>query len=157
MSLSLTIQGQCKFRCGEEYKTGRVWKVFEGSFAHYPRVLVKQLMIADKNRRDLAKNEICLMQKLSDSQHIAKMFHINVVMGKASLIVQRYEFNLSQYLNRLVKAGGLTTVYDEPTIFRQVFAGLSFMHEKMIAHRDVKLKNVYIHKASGKHRVFFAI
>ena len=155
MALSLTLQSQCKYRVGEEFKNGSVYKVFEGTFADYPRVLIKQVPLHERKRMFLARTEVSMMQKLSDFQHITKMFHVNLRSAAANIIVQRYEFNLLQYLSRLVNVGRLTQVYDEPTIFCQVFSGLSYMHAKSIIHGNIKLKNVYIHSASGKFCYYF--
>jgi serine/threonine protein kinase len=155
MSLSLAAQGRCIYQTAKEYKTGSVYKVYEGTFSDYPRVFIKQTSSLNRAQAAFARNDIFMMQQLSDCENIARLFHVAVGSSTVSLIVQRYEFNLLRYLKLLVQNQRATTEYDEPEIFRQVFAALSFMHGKMISHRNVKLKNVYIHRVSGKNKNLF--
>lgn len=153
MSISIDVRSKSLFKISSDsYRTGSVYRVCEGIFGDYPSVLVKETV-----NREAARNEVRMLQRLSDSENIMRLFHVAVTSEKSSLVVQRYDYNLLRYLRELKNQEyHQPPAFDYAKIFREVFQGLMFMHGKNIAHRNIRLKNVYIHQISGK-KIHFKI
>lgn len=69
-AISTEIKGHSKalFKVSRKvHRSGKVYKVSEGTFGQYPNVFVKQTV-----NREVAKNDVAMMQRLADSEHIVE-------------------------------------------------------------------------------------
>ena len=73
--------------------------------------------------------------------HIIRAFHILQVSNK---LAQVMEFAVHGTLSELVCSIGAFLEPGAWRMFRELFSGLSYMHGRSIAHRDLKLENILL-------------
>lgn len=137
-----------------EYQTDRVYKMCRGIFGCYPKVVLKtaskrQTIFSGKTHASLAKNDVDCTQFLSHCENIARIFYYVNRADFVVLVAEGYDVTLAQHIN---KFGGFTTeepkttigISDVGTIFRQVFKGVDYIHEKGLVHCDINCSNIFI-------------
>lgn len=140
--------------------SGSVYSLYRGSFGSYPRVIMKhasrnRTFESGKTHGTLVSNDIQMMQILSGSENMARIFHHEYTADDVVLAAELYNYNLSGFLSSVEEGMRRFEDLDPVKVFKQMFEALSFMHEKEIIHRDLRMKNLYIHEVSGESYYLF--
>lgn len=134
-----------------EIARGHVYSVFRGNFGAYPSVYAKKVerdgKTGENNHRDLAMNDISMMQKLACCPNIARVYWHIETETHIIVVVENYRFTCKDYLLALHKGEiEQNNEFDVKVIFKQLFKALQYIHRCKIVHRDIRLKNIFIHQ-----------
>ena len=80
--------------------------------------------------------EISILSTLRHPNIIAA-YRTCVIDNKLVLLMEKARFDIDAVINNI-------TIFHRPFIIQQILNGLSFIHEKNIAHRDIKPQNILL-------------
>lgn len=150
----------------QEHRQGRVYNVFRGQFGHYRHPMMKianldgvlrdDRNIQERSHQALALNEVSMLQSFAECENIVQLLHHERSPTQICLVVMEYTINCSEYLREL--ENGVIQRANElnlPSIFKQLFEALHFIHGNQVVHRDLRSKNVYLKITQGKRIILY--
>lgn len=132
---------------------GGIYSVFEGTYGHYTSVFYKFARKSarrnGRSHRYLVRNDVRRMEEFAVHPNFAKIITHEITGRHWMLIVQRYSETLQTYVTTI---GGRPAAdqIDYGMCFKQLLQGLSFIHSRLLVHRDIRMKNLFIHRFNGK-------
>lgn len=89
-----------------------------------------------------SEGEVRLQKRVQSNPHIVKIVNHKKLDNVGEVIVMEFLPN-EHLLRKIILGDGLQPPYDIQRTFRQLVEAVRHMHEKGIAHCDVKLENVF--------------
>ncbi|XP_071810702.1 MAP kinase-interacting serine/threonine-protein kinase 2-like [Apostichopus japonicus] len=139
---------------------GKVFRVKQGS-KHY---VVKELASTGKREASLFKKEAALLQSLAGHENIVRIHGFSLTEHAMLLGYESFDFSkvgishepvhcLKDYLQAVDKLNKFSGFHHtQYHLAKDICAGTRFLHERGIAHRDLKPDNILI---SNNHYVTF--
>lgn len=160
-----------RYKLGEEpiimqlastrFTVGVFWKnggsVYErihlASFGNNEKVIAKRSSTAVTTRGvtnvELIRNDQLKTELLQYNPAIARMFALDVADGFAYFVMEKYHRSLVEYVGQS-SVGKIFRVHNPIEIMRQLIDILQFLGSHDVFHRDLRLKNMFIHLKGGK-------
>lgn len=127
---------------------GKVYKVFDHAKNHY--VALKVSDVRPEWNKFTLKNEVELVNKLTHHRNIARYdacyrFNTGITGEMDFAILKFYEHgNLEQFLKKHE-----LNDQDKRLIIVGILHGLSFLHQNLVIHRDLKAENILMTREDG--------
>lgn len=143
------------YECGYFWKRGgRVYhSIHRGTFGSNREVIVKKAWLNGRTNSvihdELLSNDRNKTELLQYNPSIVRFFFSDVLNLSVDLYMEKYETNLSDYVNY----AGFSKIYDKyspVSVMEQLLQTLTFLESHRIFHRDLRLKNMFIHLTGGK-------
>jgi glycogen synthase kinase 3 beta len=144
-------QHWCRFECwvqglsvGRTAKSiGCVFEALDSSTGR--RVAVKRVKKAEKK----VSREYQILRAIKGHPHCIECYDIFYTIDEAGKLTQNFVFeyipdSLEHFINNARQRGERIPMSAVKTIMRQLLEALAFIHEKGIAHRDIKPDNVLL-------------
>jgi len=107
-----------------------------------------KMMKVQKHLTSVIKHEIEIM-KVLHHDNVAKLIAVYENKKRVYLVMEKYDGG--DLFDLVVSKGGkFTNEREAARIVKQILLGLQYMHEKKIAHCDVKLSNIMLTGAENK-------
>lgn len=134
------------------YLVGSVYTVYAGSFGRHRNVLIKVARkdtITNGRTHDyIVQNDIDIMQTMAEEHAFLMFFHVQITATHVMLVVPRFSESLQEYVRTM---GNRPTdkIVDVVKLVRKLWKALTYLHDQFIVHRDLRLKNVFLHRFDG--------
>lgn len=133
---------------------GDIYTVFRGTFGNYRSVFIKTAEKAKesngKTHRHIVQNDLDTMQLLAEFPSFARAYHCQQSPTHVMMIVQAYHEHCEEYV-RTIHNRPVADQIDEQRLFRELFTALGHLHSMQLVHRNLRLKNLFIHRYGGKY------
>ncbi|XP_021716825.1 SNF1-related protein kinase catalytic subunit alpha KIN10-like [Chenopodium quinoa] len=104
-------------------------------------VAIKIISIRDKMSENLVKKEVTILKMLVESPQIIRLYDVVYTEDYACLVLD-YAPN-GDFLSYVTVRTKMSEAEARP-YFLQLISGVEYLHQKMVAHRDLKLENLLI-------------
>nr|XP_042123825.1 putative sperm motility kinase W [Peromyscus maniculatus bairdii]XP_042123826.1 putative sperm motility kinase W [Peromyscus maniculatus bairdii]XP_042123827.1 putative sperm motility kinase W [Peromyscus maniculatus bairdii]XP_042123828.1 putative sperm motility kinase W [Peromyscus maniculatus bairdii]XP_042123829.1 putative sperm motility kinase W [Peromyscus maniculatus bairdii]XP_042123830.1 putative sperm motility kinase W [Peromyscus maniculatus bairdii] len=114
---------------------------------HLPTHTRVAIKVLEKNTNSVAdiSTEVNILQSL-EHRNIVRFFHMIDTLTTTYLIM---EYVAGEDLESCLQALGCLKEEEARGIFRQVVSAVHFLHQRHIAHRDIKLENILVDAAGN--------
>ncbi|XP_028622516.1 putative sperm motility kinase W [Grammomys surdaster] len=114
---------------------------------HLPTRVRVAVKVLEKNINSVADitSEVELLQSL-EHRNIVRFFHMVDTLTTTYVIM---EYVAGEDLERCLRALGCLKEEEARPIFQQVVSAVHFLHQRHIAHRDIKLENILVDAAGN--------
>jgi serine/threonine protein kinase len=106
------------------------------------KIYEKSKLYSNKHRRKNLCSEIMVLKSL-DHKNILKLIKVYEDRTNVYLIME-YIKGMSLYRYLKERSSSSLSEHEAKFIFREILNTLNYMHQKGIAHRDVKLENIIV-------------
>lgn len=149
-----TVRGLISYNA-QQFSSGIVYDVHEGGIGGLKNAIVKvaykncPLTKCRKTSGELVANEVEMSYQLMGCSKIARLIHHESNKYKCYIVQERYYMDLENFIH--ASNSGVTEFddFNQTKMFKAMFRTLDYMHKRHIAHCDLRLKNLYIHRAGN--------
>lgn len=129
--------------------------IHRGSFGYNRDVLVKKALLREKSvdgvlHDELLHNDRTKTELLQYHPSIARFLFYEIFNLSALVYMENYVMNLGEYVSSSVLSTKNYSLYEPVSIKRQLLESLIFLASHNVLHRDLQLKNMFIHSIGGK-------
>jgi MAP/microtubule affinity-regulating kinase len=108
------------------------------------KIYDKEKILSNASRKRSVSREIALLKKL-DHPNIVKLYESIDTKKSLNLVMEHVEgMSLYDYVKKVNYEGRYLPEREVRLIIKQIITAVNYMHEKGIAHRDLKLDNIVI-------------
>lgn len=135
------------FYIGEKIGQGVAGTVYRGYYRHNKLELaIKVLPHAKASHRIVVKSELAILNEIKKTHHpnVATFYEACI---RDDVCLLAFEFCSNGNLESFIQNHFLDNQmpeYQAQKAFQQIFAGMKFLHERKIVHRDLKLSNLLV-------------
>ena len=114
---------------------------------HLPTQTRVAIKVLEKNTNSVAdiSTEVNILQSL-EHRNIVRFFHMIDTLTTTYVIM---EYVAGEDLESCLRALGCLKEEEARVIFQQVVSAVHFLHQRRIAHRDIKLENILVDAAGN--------
>lgn len=115
-------------------------------------VIIKEIKLETQSHKEVFKNEVYLLGKLSECKYIVKAYSSFILNGSGFIIMEKVESDLLSLISEKPLKEHIAK-----SIFHQIVLGLHFMHEHRVCHRDIKPENILVQRILGDKEPYYQV